>query len=121
MKKMKLKSLFAAALLLTPVLAFGAPKNSAKLTLDQPVNVAGTQLTPGEYKLIWEGDGSNVTVSFVEGKKVVATASAQLVSSRNDREAIETRNAGDNTTILQAVDFNKVTLQFEDARTSTGN
>ena len=106
---------------MTPVLAFGAPKNSAKFTLEQPVTVAGTQLAPGEYKLTWDGSGPDVTVSFAEGKKVVATASAQLVNKGNVPEAIETKNSGDNTTLLKAIDLNKVTIEFESAATSTGN
>lgn len=119
---MKSITLFAAAMLLsTPVLAFGASKNSAKFTLDQPVTLAGTQLAPGEYKLTWQGSGPDVTVSFAEGKKIVATASAQLVSKGNDPEAIETKSAGDNTTVLKAIDLSKVTIQFENASASSGN
>lgn len=119
---MKSKTLFAAAtVLLTPVLAFGASKNSAKFTLDEPVTVAGTALAPGEYKLTWEGTGPDVTVNFAEGKTIVASATAHLVNNRNEEEAIETNKAADNTTVLQEIDLNKLTIQFQNAATSTGN
>lgn len=121
-EKMKSKTLFAAAtVLLTPVLAFGASKNSAKFTLDEPVTVAGTALAPGEYKLTWEGTGPDVTVNFAEGKTIVASATAHLVNNRNEEEAIETNKAADNTTVLQEIDLNKLTIQFQNAATSTGN
>src|SRR5579859_124412 len=55
---MKLKSLFTAVMVFAiPALAFAAPKNSANVNLDQTVKVAGTQLAPGQYRLVWEGTG----------------------------------------------------------------
>jgi hypothetical protein len=67
---MKTKSLFAAAtVFLIPALAFAGQKNSANVSLDQPVKVAGTQLAPGQYKVMWEGNGPDVTVSFLERLK----------------------------------------------------
>lgn len=119
---MKSKSLIAAAIvLLTPVLAFAGPKNSAKVELNQPVNVAGTQLTPGQYKVIWEGTGPDIRVSFVEGEKTIATAPAKLVSNSTNQEAIETTTAAGNTTVLQAIDLKKITLQFENSAPAAGN
>jgi hypothetical protein len=120
--KMKSKSLIAVAMVfLIPSLAFAGPKKSADVVLDQPVNVAGTQLTPGQYKLTWEGSGPEVTVSFTEGKKTVATVPAKLVTTRNDEEAIETANAAGNTAVLRAIDLKNVTIQFGNAASSAGN
>ncbi|WP_035356769.1 hypothetical protein [Edaphobacter aggregans] len=116
---MKSKILFAAAMVFAvPALAFAASKNSANVSL---VNVAGTQLAPGQYKLSWEGTGPDVTVVFTEGKKTIATTSAKLVSNRNNQEAIETTTAGDNKSVLQAVDLKNLTLQFENAVPAAGN
>ena len=78
---MKPKVLFLVTMVFLPAFAFAGPRNSANIELDQPVTIAGTQLAPGQYKLIWEGNGPNVNVSFVEGKKTVATAPAKLVSN----------------------------------------
>jgi hypothetical protein len=119
---MKSKSLFTALMVFAiPALAFAGPKNSANLNLEQTVKVAGTQLAPGQYKVVWEGTGPNITVSFTEGKKTVATASAKLVSNQTDEEAIETSTAADKTTVLRAVDLKKFSIQFEDAAPGAGN
>ena len=104
-----------------PALAFAAPKNSANLKLDQPVKIAGTQLAPGQYRLIWEGTGPDITVSFTEGKTTVATAPAKLVSNQSEEETYETSTAADNTRVLRAVDLKKFSIQFENAAPGAGN
>ena len=120
---MKSKFLFTAAMMfLIPALAFAGQKNSANVELVQPVKVAGTQLAPGDYKLIWEGNGPEITVSFLSGKKTVATAPAKLVNDRNNQPgAIETDTAKDNTVTLQAVDLKNVTIQFSNVVPAAGN
>lgn len=119
---MKPKSLLAAAILfLVPGLAFARSKNSANVELDQPVTVAGTQLAPGHYKVIWEGSGSDVTVRFAEGKKTIATAPAKLVNSQTNEDAIETDSAADHTTVLRAIDLQKISLQFDNTKNAAGN
>jgi hypothetical protein len=117
---MKPKILFFVTMVFLPALAF-AQKNSANVALDQSVTIAGTQLAPGQYKLIWEGNAPNVNVSFVEGKKTVATAPAKLVSNPTSEEAIETATQTDNTQVLQAVDLKNVTIRFENAVHGAGN
>lgn len=124
MKPMKPRSLSAtvAMVFLIPALAFAAQKNSTTVQLVKPVKVAGTQLAAGEYKLIWEGNGPNVTVSFMDHKKTVATAPAKLVSDPASQPgAIETDTAADQTQILHAVDLKNVTLQFESSIPAAGN
>jgi hypothetical protein len=120
---MRSKSLFAAAMVFfIPALAFAGQKKSATVQLDQPVKVADTQLTPGEYKLTWDGDGPNVTVSFLAGKKTVATAPAHLVSDPTSQPGtIETNTASDKTVILQAVGLKNQTMQFDNAVRTAGN
>jgi len=121
-RKMKSKSSIAAAMVfLIPALALAGPKNCANLRLDQPVTVAGNQLAPGQYKLTWEGSGPDVTVNFAEGKTIVASAPAKLVSIPNKQEAIETAAANDDTAVLQAVDLRSITIQFENAAPGAGN
>jgi hypothetical protein len=120
---MKFRSLFAVAAMgfLIPALAFAGSKNSTNLQLDQPVTVAGTQLAPGQYKVTWDGSGPNVTVSFAEGRKTVATAQGKLLSNPTNEQAIETQTVAGNPTVLQAIDLKKITIQFENTATSTGN
>jgi hypothetical protein len=111
---MKSTSLSIAAMVFfIPALAFAGQKNSTHVELVQPVKVAGTQLAPGQYKLTWEGNGPEVTVTFVAGSKTVATAPAKLVNDRNNEPgAIETDTAKDNTVTLTAVDLKNLTIQF---------
>jgi hypothetical protein len=121
MDEMKLTSQFTAMMLLIPAIAFAAQKNSASLKLDQPVTVAGTQLAPGQYKLVWNGSDSDMNVSFTQGNKTLATAHGTLGSNPTNEEAIETVTAADNTTVLQAVDFKNISIHFDNAARSAGN
>ena len=120
---MKSKSLFIAAMVfLIPALAFAGQKNSANVQLDRPVQVAGTQLAPGNYKMIWQGNGQDVSVSFIQGKQIVVSAFGKLVSDPASQPgAIEIHTATDKTVILQAVELKNETIQFEDAVSAAGN
>jgi hypothetical protein len=57
--------------------AFAASKGT--LQIHEPVTVAGTQLRAGDYKVAWDGTGSNVEVNIMKGKDVVAKTPARLV------------------------------------------
>jgi hypothetical protein len=54
--------------------------NKGTLQVRELSEVAGQQLAPGEYQLRWDGTGSNVEVSFMQGKKEVAKVSAKVVA-----------------------------------------
>ncbi len=119
---MKSKLLSVVAMVfLTPALAFAGPKNSANVELDQTVKVADTQLAPGKYKVTWQGSGPDITVSFTDGKKTIATVPARLVSNTNSEEAIETDAAPNATTVLHAIDLKHFTIQFGNAAPAAGN
>lgn len=119
---MKAKSLFVLAMLSLPALTFAADKKSTSVQIPQPVTVAGTQIAPGNYKLVWEGNGPDVTVTFLNGKKTVATAPAKLVNSQNNQAgAIETVATSDKTQVLKAVDLSKQTIEFETPVAAAGN
>jgi hypothetical protein len=57
--------------------AFASNKGSVQIRESFEVN--GQQLAPGEYQLRWDSAGSNVEVTFMQGKKEVAKASAKVV------------------------------------------
>lgn len=59
--------------------AFAKDKNEGKFSLSSPAQVGSTQLQPGDYKVTWDGSGSDVQVKILQGKNVVATTSAKLV------------------------------------------
>jgi hypothetical protein len=48
--------------------------------VNESVTVAGTQLTPGDYKLEWSGPGPDVKLSILKGKETVATVPAHIES-----------------------------------------
>ena len=54
--------------------------NKATLQVREPFEVNGHQLAAGEYQLRWDGTGSNVEVSFMQGKKEIAKTSAKVVT-----------------------------------------
>ena len=55
------RSLLPALALLLATSAFAANKgNKGSFDVFEPVTVSGHQLTPGRYKLTWDGTGSSV-------------------------------------------------------------
>jgi hypothetical protein len=54
--------------------------NKGSLQVREAFEVNGQQLAPGQYELRWDGTGTNVEVSFMQGKKEVAKASAKVVA-----------------------------------------
>lgn len=62
--------------------AFARESRSVKVAY--PASVAGTAIPAGEYKLRWDSQGPDATVTLIKGKKVVITAHAQWVD--RDRE-----------------------------------
>ncbi len=72
------KSVVLALAVLVATSAF-ASGNKGSLHLSEPAQVNGQSVPAGEYQLRWEGTGSNVEVSFIQGKKVVTKAPAKVV------------------------------------------
>ena len=99
------KSLIMGLALLLASSAFAAEK--ASLTLSHPATVNGTTLKAGDYKLQWDGNGPNVEVSIVQGKKVVAKVPAKIVDlgSTTQNNAAVTRVKSDGTSTLAGARF----------------
>jgi len=74
-----LKLFLLAALALVATYAL-AETNKGSFSLDRTVTLNGQQLAAGDYKVQWEGSGPSVKLSILQGKKVVATAPAQVVA-----------------------------------------
>ncbi|MFZ1131527.1 MAG: hypothetical protein WCA97_17845 [Terriglobales bacterium] len=53
--------------------------NKGALHVREPLEFNGQHLSPGEYQLNWDGTGANVEVSFMQGKREVAKATAKVV------------------------------------------
>jgi hypothetical protein len=86
MKSSKLsKGLLLGLALLLATSAFAANKGS--LQVSDTVTVSGKQLARGEYTVKWEGNGPNVELNILQGKKVVATTPARLIDLNRSADA----------------------------------
>ena len=117
MKQIKYTALLSMIALLSTVSALARDKNHHLVEISDSVQVGGTQLTPGNYKLEWQGTGPEVQVSFVRDGKTIATAPGTLKT--NDphvtQDDIVTDTTSANTKTLTEIDFshNKESLVFE--------
>lgn len=105
---------FVSLLALVSLPGFAATQKSKTITLDQKAQVAGKQLKPGDYKLKWE-DGTNgtTTVSFTQGKDVVATVPAQIKKQKNTDNATLEMNTAGGQNKLQRVYTKDSVLDFD--------
>jgi hypothetical protein len=53
--------------------------NKGSLHVQEAVEVNGQQLPAGTYQLRWEGTGSDVQLSFMQGKKEIAKTTAKVI------------------------------------------
>ena len=89
------KTLVMGLALLLASSAFAATKG--EMTLLNPATVNGTNLKAGDYKLQWDGTGTDVQVTILQGKNVIAKVPAKVVdlsAPSPDNAAI--LNNGDN-------------------------
>jgi hypothetical protein len=76
-------SYFTAVLSLTFLLGFGgsahaAQNNARSVEIFDVVQIGTTELTPGDYKVEWQGTGPAVKVSFRRNGKTVVTVPGTL-------------------------------------------
>ena len=78
---MKLNNLVKSLVLgLAVLVATGAfASNKGSFHAAEAVQVNGQALPAGDYQLRWEGSGSNVELSFMQGKKEIAKTSARVI------------------------------------------
>jgi hypothetical protein len=94
---------------LTLPLAVSAQQNKHSVDITDAVEIGSTQLTPGTYKLEWQGTGPVIQVSFQYRGKSVVTVPATLKTNddqvtQND-VVTEAATAGGNTRVLKEIDF----------------
>jgi hypothetical protein len=111
-----------ALLLATSVFA----ANTGSLNVQETLNVSGKQLPAGDYKVKWEGTGSNVEVSIVKGKTVMATVPARLVDLKesSSRDSAVVRKNDDGSRSLSEIRFSgkkyALALGSEQAKADSG-
>ena len=116
--KSRLVYLLSILFLVLPLTAL-AQKDSGSVTFSEKVTVGGTVLSPGHYKVKWERAGADVQVSFLQGKKVVATVPATVAAAANPFDgAIKTQDQADNSKVLKEIMWKDVSLTFAEATTA---
>ena len=120
--KLKMLGTVLSILLLIPVAVLASGRNSKSVDIVRVVKVGSTSLQPGHYKVVWSGSGEHVQVMFVREGKVVAIAPARLVWRNNGfDDAVETKATPDNSQVVQALDWERMSLLFEATDSSAGN
>src|ERR1700704_5347694 len=94
------KIIFAALALGLATAAFASgDSHKSNFEISAPAQVNGTTIPAGEYTAKWEGSGPTVQVSIMQGKKVVATVPAQVVTldqaARDSQTEIKNGSNGD--------------------------
>ncbi|MCI0352703.1 MAG: hypothetical protein L0Z53_25055 [Acidobacteriales bacterium] len=120
---MKRNLLVVSLLLLSLAIgSYAADKKSDNVTFYDPVKIGSTTLQPGDYKVVWDGTGPDVQVSFVQGKKTVASAPARLTeTSKNAGKAVSLRTESDSSRVVTEIAFKKVSLRFDESAPAAGN
>jgi len=117
MKQVKYLALLSMLALLSSVSALARDKNQHSVQIRDSVQVGGTQLEAGDYKVEWQGTGPQIQVNFVRDGKTVATVPGTLKTNdaKVTQDDIVTDTTSANTKTLKEIDFshNKESLVFE--------
>ena len=117
MKFAKLTGVLALVLVLTLSATALAAGGASTIKLHSAVQVNGTSLAAGEYKVKWESHSPETDVTFLQGKKAVATAHAKLVdrdqASREDSVVTRLNSDGSQTIVEIRCEGKKSVLVFE--------
>lgn len=118
--------IFATLVLALTSSAFAAnDSHKSSFEISAPTQVNGTTLPAGDYTAQWEGTGPTVQVNIMQGKKVIATAPAQVVTldSKASNTRTEVLNGSNGERELKALQFagKKISLQLgsESAKAQT--
>jgi hypothetical protein len=114
------KTMVLSVALILASTAFASTKGS--LEINNPVMVNGTTLKPGDYKVEWDGAGPNVEVSILQGKKVLAKMTAQLVELQvpSPNNAAIVRDNGNGAKTLAGVRFEGKKFSLELGQAADG-
>ena len=114
------KRLLMGSALLLASSAFAA--NKASMLLQSPVTINGATLKPGDYRVEWNGSGSNVELSITQGKKVLAKVPAHVVDlqTASNSDATVIRRNDDGTNSLTGVRFGGRKFALEVGEASDG-
>ncbi len=102
MKLSRIGMTVVAGMLLFAAGAFAQEKGSLALT--ENLTVQGKVLTPGSYKLEWEGKGPNVQLNIIRDNATVVTVPATIITSAmpNSGNGYGARKEADGSKVLEA-------------------
>jgi hypothetical protein len=106
MKTLRYLALLSTSALLFPLIAL-ARDNAHSVDISDAVQIGGTQLKPGNYKVEWKGTGPAVQVSFQHNGKTVVTVPATLKTNDDEvtQDAIMIEETSAGTSTLKEIDF----------------
>jgi hypothetical protein len=99
--KLFAKFAFATLVLTLAVSAFAAQKS---ITVYSDTTLNGQKVAPGDYKLDYQISGSTAEVKLLQSKKVVATATGQVVDAESpaaQTAVIRSRNPDGSSSIVE--------------------
>ena len=106
MKHLAYLTLLSIVAVLCPLSMFARDKNQHSVDIPVTVQVGGTQLKPGNYKVEWQGTGPDVQVTFLRDGKTVATVPATLKT--NDGQVTQDQIVTDSANkTLSEIDFRR--------------
>jgi predicted lysophospholipase L1 biosynthesis ABC-type transport system permease subunit len=100
------QAVLLAVVLMLAASAFAA--NKGAFQLNNTVSVNGKQLQAGDYSVTWDGDGPDVQLNIMKGRKVVAQTAAKVVpvdQASGSNQAVVLRNS-DGSASLKELRFN---------------
>jgi hypothetical protein len=113
----------SSLVLLFPVGALARDK-AHSVEIPYAVQVGGTRITAGSYKVAWQGTGPAVEVSFSRYGKTVATVRGTLKTNDDQvtQDAIVTEATSADTTTLKEIDFGhqKEAIVFDQNQNPSG-
>ena len=113
-------TLSVVAVALLSISALASDKMKASIQIQDAVHVGSTLLAPGQYRMTWTESGTSAEVTFLQGKKVIATVPAQVSQARSgyDGPVLHTDTVA-NT--LTAVALPKMSFVFSNDNALRGN
>jgi hypothetical protein len=122
-KYLQYLAVLSTLVLLSPLGAWARNK-ARSVEIPYLVEVGSTRVTPGNYKVEWQGTGPAVEVSFSQYGKTVVTVPGTLKTNDDQvkQDAIVTEATSADTSTLKEIDFGhqKEALVFDQNQNQGG-
>jgi len=122
MKPMKQATFLLVSLVLLFVPAFAKPHsifaknhNQTEFSISEAATLAGVRLSPGDYRLKWEGEGEGAQITILKEDKVVATVVGSVLTQSNHVEGVSTyvNSAPDGSRLITRIELATKSLVFQ--------